>query len=279
MRTIKTNQLMPETTVLIDGTVEYSHIASWTEGEELNRYNQRQQQYGRGLEKYPFAQMVIENASVRMANPNAPTIAEQYFCESLYQKNDKTGGMHYRATKKNARGFASLPDVMVIENNNAIKITPVGELAKGLKVTLVMRVFKSQPNNGITLDAVLVNEPIRYYTNNVGNVLQRYGLNIIDKTEPNAPVQPHDNYPEVEPQIPYQQPVVTNPYNANNANQGMVIHRAPQTAPTQPFTPGVQVQPTNPQVNTYDDYENPYAPDMQNNQPTIVFNPNGKRNY
>jgi hypothetical protein len=59
----------------------------------------------------------------------------------------------------------SLPDVYTRDGADPTKLIPIcleGELAPSMKVTLLMRVFPTKMNKGISLDAVICDEPIRY---------------------------------------------------------------------------------------------------------------------
>lgn len=176
-KTIQSSRLNPNATYLVRGKVGYSKVASQTtdkEREEANKHRVHP------VDKN-YTSMTIYNAQILCKNPQAPTIEEQYASESLYKSSSpKYPGNNFSAMNKTR----NLPSIGVIsptpENpNNYVEIIPEHELAPGLDVTLVMRVYKGQgSNNGVSLDRVLVNEPIQYYGGNseVDKTLSDFGI-------------------------------------------------------------------------------------------------------
>lgn len=178
-RTVNTNQLTPGTTFMVQGKVGFSRIASRIEGEELQQDMRRRQSKGWPPTEKPYTTMTINQANVLVKNPQQPSPEEQYAIESLYTSSSQRGQGGYSFTGNN-KGTRGLPYVAVRrpDNPNVVdQIQPEGELANGLDVTLVMRVFKGKPNNGISLDGIIVNEPIRYFDNaRAGAGLGAFGI-------------------------------------------------------------------------------------------------------
>lgn len=176
---ISTNDLTPNTQFLIRGRVSFSRIAHRVEGDELQRDIQRQRQQGRRvIHDKPYTSLSIDEAVVIMKNPQNPTKEEQFAQERLYKSTAK-GAKGYSFTGRNKSN--SLPSVLISKDGGrtAVPLSEplTGELAPGLDVTLIMRVFNSPQNNGVSLDGVIVNEPIRYYSPNTLD-LSDYGITV-----------------------------------------------------------------------------------------------------
>jgi hypothetical protein len=175
-KTISNAQLTPDATYLVRGKVGFSRISRPTTDKEREDANKRRTHK---IDKN-YTTMSIYDAQVLVRNPNAPTTEERYAAECLYKSSSPNyPGNNFTGMNKSK----FLPKVGVLtptpENpNNYVEIIPEGELAAGLDVTLVMRVFKGQGNNGVTLDRVLVNEPVRYYGMNsaVDQQLNEFGI-------------------------------------------------------------------------------------------------------
>lgn len=246
---ISTNDLNPNTNFLISGTVGFSRISKRIEGEELQKDIQRQKALGRRvIHDKPYTSLSINNAQVLIATPGKPTIEESYAQEHLYKSSAK-GATGYSFTGRNKS--ATLPAVYVHDPNNPNKVVPMnepltGELAVGLRVTLIMRTFKSPQNNGVSLDGVILDEPIRYYSSNTLD-LSAYGITV--EGAPQAPIQdaaePETPVPTTPPPAPMNYPnytvnsVPTQQAGAIPAypNYGTEMPSAP--ANTAPGTPGI----------------------------------------
>ena len=114
-----------------------------------------------------------------VADIDKMTPLEAYMYESMFKS--KNGG--WRLNNENK---GNLPQVGEIDKKTKeIKlVTPKGELAKGLKVVLVFNVFKAGENKGVGLQAVLADEPLRYFsTNNTFSSLENLGFTIKDERD------------------------------------------------------------------------------------------------
>jgi len=172
-KTINSNALTPGATYLVRGQVGFSRITRQTTDAEREAENKRRM--------YPqtvnYSNISIYNATVLAKDPQNPTIEEKYAAECLYRSSSQNyPGNNFTAMNKTK----NLPAVAELQGaNNYQEIVPEHELAPGLDVTLVMRVFKTtgQRNNGVSLDRILVNEPIRYFQNrDVNKDLAAYGI-------------------------------------------------------------------------------------------------------
>jgi hypothetical protein len=172
-KTISNNQLTPDAVYFVRGKVGYSRITRHTTDEERETANKRRTH---PIDKN-YTSVTLYDAQVLAKDPQNPTIEERYAVECLYHSSSPNyPGNNFQAMNKSR----NLPQVGVIQagTNHYDGINIKSELASGLDVTLVMRVFKGQGNNGVSLDKVLVNEPIRYYggNSNVDKALEDLGI-------------------------------------------------------------------------------------------------------
>lgn len=202
--TVNLNQLAPNATVLVRGKLAYSRLAKQIDGEELQKDMQRRQQKGWIPIEKPYTTATINNAQVIYANPQQKTPVEIYVEEHFYQsRSQHAQGWSYTANNKGK----NLPYICEMKGNNAMQVIPEGELANGLDVTLVLRVFKGKPNNGLSLDGVIVNEPIRYYNGgNAGAGLANLGITFVPAAAPAAAPASAPVTESVEPAAPVQAP-------------------------------------------------------------------------
>lgn len=179
-RTVTNNQLTPGNVFFVRGQVGFSRISRQTTDEERAKENLRRMHK---IDKN-YTTISIYNAQVLAKNPQAPTLEERYGLESCYNSSRSADypGLNYTAMNKSQ----FLPKIGVLEqgsdpNNHPSykEIQLDGELQKGTDVTLVIRVFAGQGNNGVSLDTVLINQTdFQYYGNNanVQNALNDYGI-------------------------------------------------------------------------------------------------------
>lgn len=232
-RTVTTDQLTPKTTFYISGEVNFARINSLIQGKELEEKNKQRQMNNRPPIDKPYVTLTLINPVAHMADPNHPTLAEIYANESFYPERDmnkkETGRMRYEVVSKGT----ILPAVYQrLDGNKATLIEePEGELATGLNVTLVMNVYKGNPHNGIGLQAVIVNEPIRYYQGSIERAFKDLGLvleqpdSATDDSASQISVTPTPQSPETNPipQMPFSQDTTpqqtyTNPAPPNQIN-------------------------------------------------------------
>lgn len=222
-KTISVNSLEPDSTYLVRGKITFSRVSRQTTDDERAKANSQR--------KHPidknYTTVSICNAQILAKNPNDPTLAERYAAECLYQSSSPDNpGNNFTAMNKSH----NLPRVAVVDPNSPNTYNEIaleGELAAGLDVTLVMRVFKGAGNNGVSLDRVLVNEPIRYYQGfdkTVAEKLSDFGItyNTMPKTQQTAQPQAQ---PQTQPAAPSAfatvgapaAPVAGNPFTSYDA--------------------------------------------------------------
>lgn len=223
-RTIQTAQLTPGAIFMVRGTLGYSRLASQITGEELQKDIQRRRSNSWIPIERPYTTATIHNAVVQYAQEGVRRPEEIYAEESLYTSRSQysQGGFCFTGVNKgNSCPYIAQmqPDGKTVE-----QVIPEGELAAGQDVTLVMRVFKGKPNNGVTLDGVIVNGPIRYFDNaQAGQGLEQMGL-VFHRADP-APAKEADTSDDgVDMPVDEGNPFAAQPqepvYNQPQFNQG-----------------------------------------------------------
>jgi hypothetical protein len=158
-RTINNSQLTAGAVYFVKGHVTFSRVSRPTTDEERIKANARRQI---AVDKN-YTTISLCDAQVIAADPQNPTIEERYAYECLY----KSSKPEYTGHCFSAMNKGSVLPVIRVKNEttgeyDAVKIEH--ELANGLEVTVGMRVFKGVGgNNGVSLDTIIVNGPIKYY--------------------------------------------------------------------------------------------------------------------
>ena len=272
-RTITSNQLTPNAIYLVRGKVSFSRITRHTTDKEREEANKRRMH---PIDKN-YTTITLYDAVVLARDPQNPTMEEKYASECLYRSSSQNyPNNNFTAMNKSA----NLPDVAVLEGtNNYRQITPEAELAQGLDVTLVMRVFKSPMNNGVSLDKVFVNEPIRYYNNGASTQDALAGYGIVFQALPPKKAEETQTITTAEAEAAAAAPEDFNQGYAQNAFAPMT-NQAPAPAPemTQQQAPQMQTSP----------YSTPSAPANSNpftsyqameQAPPMTFGPGPDRQY
>jgi hypothetical protein len=160
---VNINNVPDGATMLVRGIVDFSQVTKKLEGTELDADNARKIQHGLKTESRSHTRLAISQASVVFENASSPTIAEKYIESRLYQ-SQKYPSKNYMYSALNKGQF--LPAVYVrdkIDFNTISQISPKGELAAGLEVTLLLKVYSTAlGNKGVSLEAIICDEPIRY---------------------------------------------------------------------------------------------------------------------
>lgn len=257
--TINNNQLEVGKTYLVRGKIGFSHVSKPTTDEERMAANKRRMH---PIDKN-YTSISIYDAQVICRDPQNPSIEERYASECFYKSSSPAyPGNNFTAMNKSR----NLPKVGVASGTNQYdEITLDGkELATGLDVILVMRVFKGQGNNGVSLDTVLVNEPVRFFqgSNAISEQLSDYGITFSAKAPASAPAAA----PAAQA-APVAQPAAQPAFAAAPAAQPM--NAAPVQPAAQP-APAAQAAP----VMSNDNPFSSYGMDANN----ITFGP-GTRQY
>lgn len=231
----------PNTVIMVRGNLTYSRTVSFLQGDALKDdiANRRNKGYPPVSER-PYMVATVCNAQVVRDDPNAPeTVADIYAREAMFTSKNNSGYSFtakrtappmkadpYRVDEsKNVRG--PWLGVMEADGKTVQQIKQEGELDNGLDVTLVMRVFKSRNgmNNGVSLDGIILHEPVRYYSGANARELASRGIIFNPLTEDeNAPI------PAQAPEM--QQPTAPPPAPAAGSE---FTNTPPQQAAENPF--------------------------------------------
>ena len=167
---ISASQLTEGSAVLIRGKLAFARLTSLIEGAALAASDQRKVQNGMSPVGKPHTTATITEAEVQFADPANPTVEEQFVSERRYvsKKNPDTGANYSIDSKGTNLPIIAIPSEK--GDGTYDQDTSGQELAQGLDVTLVLRVYKPKNfnNRGLSLDQVIVHETPRYY--NAGGV-------------------------------------------------------------------------------------------------------------
>ena len=229
-------------TVMITGTVKYSHITRHTTEEELLRSQQARKSK---FKDKPHSYVSLENVQIIPSDPSGQlTPAEQLVAErELYTKPATPGVFYYQPKNASNR----LANVFVKNaDGNYEPVKNDRELKQGVRVAVQLRQYEAFAKQHFNLDSIFVNSNDDFYVGTNNTFLEQAGFNVVGApivTEvPKATATPA-------PQQPAQQPVQQQGYfvpqsapqvNANY-NQPLPGVEQPVTGPYNP-----PVQPTAP---------------------------------
>lgn len=257
-RTISTQSLTPGELFCVRGKLTYGRLAKQVDGEELEKDKQRRAARGMRPIERPYTSATITDAYVQLKDKNNPTLEERYAQESLYTSHaNDSHGFNFSAVNRGNR----LPWIGVRDPQDPFKVEQIvlpNELASGLDVTLVMRVFQGKPNKGVTLDGVVLNEPPRYFAS-AGPTASLSALGITF-----VPAATEAPATEATPMAHEEFPNIFNPAPGVKSAQ-------PEPAPAQTFTQ------TNPWENAQEP-ENLFNKPFGSNSGGITYNPQGNSN-
>lgn len=166
---ISATQLTPGATVVISGTTTFSRLSKLVDGPALALSDAQRVKNGMQPVGVPHTSINIAGAEVAFADPANPTLEERFVDERRFlSKAHPEQGLSYGIDNKSS----NLPIVGVRNAQGQVEqVVLQGDLAADLKVSLVLRVYKPKnyANCGLSLDYVVVEEPIRYYNGGVDN--------------------------------------------------------------------------------------------------------------
>lgn len=255
--TISATRLKPNTIVIVQGEIQYACLTRYVEGKALENLKQ----YRQFIPQSPFTTVTLNNAKIIPQNPNQLSLEEQYVQESFYASTKNPGMTCYRIDNKSPN-FPRFFQVAVnpdgtINPKDVFEVPPTNEPAAGLKVNLVLRVFKPKnfPNCGIALDSIIAQEKFRYYEGGDAiNRLAQMGITVHEmseeeraqsrkEAEAHAAAQQAAEAAAPEAPTPVAPPV-GDPYSSAAQNNGGMIPQTPaQTAPAQPAAPAANAEP------------------------------------
>ena len=260
--TIELNSIQPNTVAHVRGTLQYSVLTRLIDGVELQKKMARQQARGMRPTDKPHRTVTLSGVRIEPVQNNA---LEQYLTESFYtSKQHPEQGISLSHDGKGR----FMPRFYQRTGNKLVEFVPDNELANGLDVTVEFNVYHTQNGNGIGIQRVIVNEPVRYYQSADENALfAQMGLEVqsmsrADREAAQARLEQNTAPIPTEPDVPAQVP---NPVGNGYQTDGFQMPPAPQyQAPTPPMAPQYG-QP----------YQQPTAPYPQYQQPAAPVAPSG----
>lgn len=199
--TTPAERLMEGTVIKVSGLLSFSRLTSVYEGEELTRRISDERLRG---SRYPVDVPHTTAALIDpVVEPAGPTMnAEEVFVEeSIFSlaRGDNAGHKSFRADNRGR----TLPTIMELQDDGSyVQVQPSGELARGLKVTLVLKVYKPKnyEKRGIGIEAVLVNEKVRVFgRGSVADTLASLGVTVTgDLQHPVSVAAPPMSFEEVQ---------------------------------------------------------------------------------
>ena len=236
--TVNADELTEGALVLVRGKLGFARLTRLIEGAELQTSDARKTQNGMNPVGVPHTTATVTHAEVICKDPAAPTLEERFVAERRYasKKRPETGANYTIDSKGRNLPVIAIPN----GEGQVVQDTSGQELAQGLDVMLVLRVYKPKTYNkrGLSLDQVIVNEPVKYYGGNT-NTAELAARGIVFAAPPQA-VQAGVNAPAGEP-------ASVDTATVADAGTGTVIDEngfafpAPAAHPVQPAQP-VQVQ-------------------------------------
>lgn len=256
------DSVQPNESLIITGTTEWCRIARPITGAEMEKRNVDAQR--RGASTRDASRMTIEmtigQPTITPQDKNQQNSFERWAASDGIYASRKDGKHHF-GTQVYLPGTGILPGLYqrIFDENgqptNDIKAIPwsEGDLAKGVKATLIMHSYKAGSNKGRSLDMVIVEEPTarRFTIGGDANnpALKALGLNIVGEEiqETYSDVAANENLPEPQPQQNTTPASfnTTDPYSSNpqSAATAQVPANAQPTQPVQPVQPVQSVQP------------------------------------
>lgn len=232
MAKISNSQLIPNKSVIVTGEITFSRVTKKIDGEELKRRDEN----ARFPHTRPYTTLTLGNVQLQPENPNELSINEQYIIGKMF--TSKTHPERKWCLTLENKGN-SLPTICQGGVNpdgtpNATQIKPTGELANGLHVTVVIRVFKGNPNCGISLDTIIVNEPIKYYDGANASVLESRGITFVPDEAAKKAAQSGEYWSmdtQTQKEVPVQEAISA---PSGNPFQSQPVQQAQPEAPAAP---------------------------------------------
>lgn len=265
----------PGDTCIIAGTLAFARLASKKSAAEMKDVNDRRRQYNLS-ELPPFCEATVNNASIQLKDPNNPTEFEKFIQSQMFQSR-KTSSWGFTGQTKGDK----MPTILHVQPDGSYRqIKLEKEIANGTRVRIFMRCFKSTPNNGYAMNAVIIDDQeFEYFESGLDTDLARYG--IIVKTNPANPETIDNGEAAANMGIPSKQTVPKGPENTQ-APTGATAMNPPEPSPNPPSYDGeYSGLPFSPEEEGNIDYGQAYgnngAPVYQNNTytPPVYQNTGG----
>lgn len=250
--------LTPGRQIYIRGKIRYSRITRLIQGEELTRSDARRVQNGMSAVGKPHLSISLTEPAVQYEDPKQPTYEDNFVNERFFtSKKNPELGPQYSIDPKGT----DLPIIAISDDNGGYTQDTSGrELAQGLDVTILLRVYKpkSHPKCGLALEMVIVNEPVRYYSAGGPDLSSLAARGITFSTQPRkisaSEANPSGDVPEIDGDdegYDLPQPQAAPAAGYPNQDQQAPAQQAPAAAPNTAVGYAPQAQaPAQPQQQT-----------------------------
>ena len=177
---ITTNEIPTPATVFVTGLLTYSRLKEQIAGDKLTADKETRKKKNLPIINEPYTTATIRQPQILFENPNgatdenARTIAEKYAIQRMYKGQSGSGEWQFSMTNKGK----FLPKIYVRNKDNPTELIPFtleGELAKDVRVTLIVKIYKATPNNGVTLAGVIIEEGAKVESSVImpGSIIRR----------------------------------------------------------------------------------------------------------
>ena len=282
---ITTNEIPTPATVFVTGLLTYSRLKEQIAGDKLTADKETRKKKNLPIINEPYTTATIRQPQILFENPNgatdenARTIAEKYAIQSMYKGQSGSGEWQFSMTNKGK----FLPKIYVRNKDNPTELIPFtleGELAKDVRVTLIVKIYKATPNNGVTLAGVIIESDVQYYSTEEA-VLESRGWTVKHDTTatttamptvptaPAAPAAPAETINFNPPVVPTAPATPSYPAAPAQAYSAAPAATTPYpTAPAAPAAPAVQTAPVAPAVPAQPGATSPYSVGIEYNPAT-----------
>lgn len=221
IRKISTNEIAPGSIAYVRGKVAYSRIATMYTQEEVEERAMRDREIGlTNPPTKPYTEITLKDVKIEIIGEQNPVFNDYIQNQKFYVTKNEPNVPHYGIRNKGNR----VPNVFQKTGENTLqKITLEDELAKDMDVTLMLNCYSSKRgfNNGIGLQCVILNEPVRYFSGSESaSELEKAGFNILPEAEPETTETANEEPAEQPEEVSYEQLGKNiNTYNEFNPNQ------------------------------------------------------------
>lgn len=186
-RTVSESQLTVNTYVLVRGNIEFARLLNKIEGEELVKDQRRKMQMGMSPIDKPYTTVTLTNARIVPIKPGFKSPEETFVEERFYKRQGDPADAPFHYTINNKSPYPNLfYQAEPGKNTEGTQIYPEAELANGLDVILILRIFQATnfARKSVTLHSIMLQEPVRYYVGNNTKALEAAGIILHNTDKP-----------------------------------------------------------------------------------------------
>lgn len=240
-RTVSDKELTVGAIILVRGNIEFSRLTKHIEGEELLKDQRRKVQMGMNPVDKPYTTVQLTNARIVPLHPGEQTPDEKFVEERFWKREGDPADAPYHYSINNKSPFPNLfYQAKPGKATEGDQIYPEAELANGLDIILVLRVFQPKGFNrkSVTLNSIILQEPVRYYVGANSRALEEAGIILHNKKAPETAAAPvaAQTTPAAAPVQPVA-PAVSAPTPGNAFATAAPAAPAANTAAAQPAGP------------------------------------------